>query len=859
MHGKFTSRPSGLTACPCIFQQCAQRQPRQPRLCRLLCNAATPPEASGAGGGGGGASSSSSRYTPRPLKQALPGYVSTTDTEKQQIGPSPSSPSSPSGAASTPLASGQQSPSTLGSLERGGWDWWTAYFNAMDDTVRELDGVDEELSAAVEEEDYAKAAALRVHQKRLENADCVATILNDMQMAIQEERYSDAAALRDAGGAGLMGWWAGRAETDDPHGHLIHVTADFGRYVAHAYTGINLAELAGLTDDIGNGPGNGNGGNGGGGSSATVSFSTTDLANENIGPARESLGEDTDPGAPVFEVFIRNDAENPSKFIQQAAALHAPASALASPAVLEDLSELLAREVGGNASVSVERGTGEDGVGFVRINVTGVAPDGDNDSSSSEDDDDDSDVTRNVGAELDLIEPQAYAASAGSLDSEETIHTIDDLMKIFEEEEKAEKEAEAERNNTSSSSSSAAAAAASEDTTRSPADEMVDAWVEIDGRLKKMRLEEVVANAVGTGNGKDGDNDGDDDDSIAYNNTRATNNSSESDSDDDYEDDYEDDDPRARAMKIGDTLSEMGLGAVAQRVPATIEWAGRDAFTFVVSEDLKLFEDKEEQGDNSTKTEVEASSEIEIIDLSQEQVIEILQQEERKNITKTKKNKPASSQQDDDNNEEASAAKKSGKKPAFSGRLDEIDAIVRSAMGQAIAEGIGATVTPPSLDGVLGLTGRINYTRLTTNDTPTDVFSGTYLGTFGPHGPEVLRVARATIENEEWVQGTKLTGDPNVPAGKVSFRARIGVQHRLSPSGVYPPEYGVQQRYKGQGRVAREGYAAAKWVDGELLTFSAANPMTRGAELGFVFNIDASRKYLLLFTKVKLNEILPIF
>jgi hypothetical protein len=69
----------------------------------------------------------------------------------------------------------------------------------------------------------------------------------------------------------------------------------------------------------------------------------------------------------------------------------------------------------------------------------------------------------------------------------------------------------------------------------------------------------------------------------------------------------------------------------------------------------------------------------------------------------------------------------------------------------------------------------------------------------------------------------------------------------------------VQQRYKGQGRVAREGYSAAKWVDGELLTFSATNPMTRGAELGFVFNIDANRKYLLLFTKVRLDTILPRF
>jgi hypothetical protein len=835
MRCNFTGRPSGRsqTPCPCILQRCGGvgALPRQARLCRLQCNAATPPEASGAGGGAG--ASPSSRFTPQPLKQALPGYVSSAD-EKQLVTPSSSSPSGG-------LASGQQpSSSSLGSLERGGWDWWTAYFNAMDDTVRELDGVDEELSAAVAEEDYSKAAALRLHQNRLENADCVSAILKDMQTAIEEERYNDAAALRDAGGAGLMGWWAGRADGDDPHGHLIHISADFGRYVAHAYTGINLAELAGLTDDPSSGGGGGNGASGNG-SSATVSFSTTSDAIDTIGPARESLGEDSDPGAPVFEVFIRNDIDNPTTFIQQPTALHAPASALASPAVLEDLTELLAREVGENASVSVERGTGDDGVGFVRINVTGVAGnqvDMDDanalpESSSSSDEDDD-------GEETDGF--RNSTSTNTNENSEETIHTIDDLIKIFEEQERAENNS-SEQNSPLSSSSAAAGSdnsstnnTSDEETTgtTSPADEMVDAWVEIDGRLKKMRLEEVVASAVaGAAAAAAADDDDDESDDASTLGVRGSSDSEDDDSDGD-------DDGGDRIIEIGDTLSEMGLGAVAQRVPASIEWAGRDAFTFVVAEDLKLFED-------ST-----TSAEIEVIDLSQTEMVEIFNKNDVDDVNENAEN---IRRKEEELN--ASAAKKSGKKPAFSGRLDEIDSIVRSAMGQAIAEGIGAT-SPGSLDGVLGLSGRINYTRLPLNDPPTDVFSGIYLGTFGPHGPEILRVARATIENEEWVQGTKLTGDPNVPAGKVSFRARIGVQHRLSPTGVYPPEYGVQQRYKGQGRVAREGYSAAKWVDGELLTFSAANPMTRGAELGFVFNIDASRKYLLLFTKVKLDKILPM-
>lgn len=157
----------------------------------------------------------------------------------------------------------------------------------------------------------------------------------------------------------------------------------------------------------------------------------------------------------------------------------------------------------------------------------------------------------------------------------------------------------------------------------------------------------------------------------------------------------------------------------------------------------------------------------------------------------------------------------------------------------------------------MGLRGRFTYTRLPPNDCPTDPFTGVYLGTFGPHGPELLQVSRVTLEGEEWVQGVKLTGDPNVPAGKVSFRAKIGRSSRLSPDGTYPPEFGVQQRFRGEGRVAKEGYASAKWVEGELLTFSAVNPLTRGAELGFVYNMDASRRYLLLFTKVDMDRVIP--
>ena len=64
-----------------------------------------------------------------------------------------------------------------------------------------------------------------------------------MDKALEEERYAEAAMLRDAGGVGLLGWWAGRSEGDST-GHVVRGTPEFGRYVAAAYTARELADAA---------------------------------------------------------------------------------------------------------------------------------------------------------------------------------------------------------------------------------------------------------------------------------------------------------------------------------------------------------------------------------------------------------------------------------------------------------------------------------------------------------------------------------------------------------------------------------------------------------------------------------------
>ncbi|KAK9862415.1 hypothetical protein WJX84_010278 [Apatococcus fuscideae] len=158
-------------------------------------------------------------------------------------------------------------------------------------------------------------------------------------------------------------------------------------------------------------------------------------------------------------------------------------------------------------------------------------------------------------------------------------------------------------------------------------------------------------------------------------------------------------------------------------------------------------------------------------------------------------------------------------------------------------------------NSTLGTNGQMTYTRLDLSAASTDPFCGTYLGSFGGNGLELLQVIR-TIDKDgdEAVVATKLTGDHNVPAGQVSFRAKITRSNKISSRDQYPPELGVVGRYRGQGRIAKAGHKEARWVDGELLRFATNNPATHGAELGFVWSVPQDKRYLVLLNKVELDD-----
>ncbi|KAM5548380.1 hypothetical protein ABKV19_000015 [Rosa sericea] len=129
--------------------------------------------------------------------------------------------------------------------EEPDWDWdrWRHHFLEVEDQERLVSLL--KLGRAVNVEDFEDAARLKVAIAAASTNDVVGSVISRLNRAIQDERYQEAAFFRDNAGAGLVGWWAGISkDKKDPHGLIIRVTAEHGRYVARSYSPRQLATAA---------------------------------------------------------------------------------------------------------------------------------------------------------------------------------------------------------------------------------------------------------------------------------------------------------------------------------------------------------------------------------------------------------------------------------------------------------------------------------------------------------------------------------------------------------------------------------------------------------------------------------------
>ncbi|CAG9461977.1 unnamed protein product [Pedinophyceae sp. YPF-701] len=853
-------------------------------------------------------------------------------------------------AAVSALTGIQRDAQPLEVIDVDGWEEWLPHFQRLDDLETRAERVITTLDDAVAQEDFATASHVQKEVEELEKEDTVLQVERDLLHALETEDYARAVQLRDEGGAGLVGWWAGRCDTkEDPWGHLLRIVRRYGRYVAVAYTPRELAESMGWTsestgstggpeqltmsqdppslDDIGssvmeiyvrpNASGGfdkkaaylfspfmaqgeeddgGAGGDDGPDGSARVtlkSLENVDAADlietgkeaverkrdedrrrggrppeprrrdvDRAGGAGEPMGRDitaqtsvedyrrAEPGLPKrrplnpnADTTVRKPLEGPRGAPPGVG--HADA-AEAGPARRVHEARM-AR--GGSGGSPAQHGSGEDsGDGeddearFAPRDEYGLRAGARDEDTGADEDADDGGGTPEGGRFLEMSEDQdsflymqgfdaSYTSGATqAADMEFEAARLPLQIEVLSRDElratvlpghssgsnyAVNPEALVATRSAGAEEAQGDAAAGAADV--GPLRGMTDSAVK--EQLERSLKSEVKPEP--TPAGPDGGQE-----ASAQGGAWP----------------FAEGDGKDMEVSVGIEISREQLTQLG--VPEDrIEGFGRGLQHEIAARVQSLMDEGAELTKDRVDSVVAAALEV------------VAQREGLGRVGKLLG--------------EASSGRvathlETSEEPMDDPAGHDGRSVVaaEAAAEPAPAEAEEAARTPAASQIPLP----ILYQRLPTLAFPSpDPFNGYYLGNFGPHGPELLRVSRQrSADGTEKVVGRKITGDDNVPAGEVSFEAEVGRARRLDPRGAYPDDLGITGRYKGRGMVADPGFSNPRWTEGELVCFSRAAQaqLTGGAELGFVWSIGGGRaggrRFLILLKEAALREEEPL-
>lgn len=760
------------------------------------------------------------------------------------------------------------------------WESWDQYMQQMDASSNRVIEIMHELDLAITEERYEEAALLQKEADSFQAQNSLAVALNDLNLALAEERYEDAARIRDESFTNMVGWWAGHGN-GDPFGHLMYICPSNSAYVGKVITGAQVAEYS-------------------------MAAESGRLDAEDLPLALQQAG------LPLLELFLRRDESAPHK-MRHCSAVTVPGVAVADTddedARSESGSSASFRiELADNGMVQVDGtdlsqgGDNSQIQGVLEAIVTAISDnvasrssgDSEKDSNSSTNDsDEDANAALEQASAAEVLE-SLRADIVRSLQSFDDVKTDDAVAIGSASGTSGTQQGEFKRlltdalkqvglHSTAENGSSAGLVINVETMGDGDGDNSnSEDYTLVRGRadLKLFGRNRFAIQACKDPWNPDAWNYGDDDDE------KRENEETDPRADPEISRSLEEillslknsDPERFGKQQRGDVVKPRSESRASSSPSATSGGSIQIAdFEDSSNSDNQTLFSKGTRG-RRRRPDPSKTGTGQDQDQDQDQLLR------RARSLREARERKAQQRQSQSN---TYADKFQSLKAEFNvlkadnqrlgrhieflqRRLKQRMESSRARIVRQVKNSKGDGGTIGSTDGALPIgdagsqpdqvntielltAGPITYTKIPTLG-KTDDLEGVFLASFGDHGSEVLLMQRSTDDSgQEWVTAKKLTGDPNVPAGEISFRAPIGRSKQLPPA-AHMEALGVTHRFVGEGRVASIDFSNPRWTPGELLQFSPNNPITRGAKTGIVWNLPGRQPFLVVLHRVKLEE-----